>query len=62
MAASKLSAEDVATAILDGANAGELHVIPQADGRWMWRFKRAAPQRFHELSPKVIKAITKRRK
>ena len=62
MAAGKLSAEDVAVAILDGAAHGDLHVVPQADGRWMWRFKRASPQRFHELSPKVIKAIMKRRK
>src|SRR5678816_634322 len=33
----KPSAEEVAAIALDSAASGELYVIPQADGRWMWR-------------------------
>ena len=51
MAQSKFSAEDVATIALDSR---DLYVIPQADGRWMWRLKRALPDRFHQLGPKRL--------
>jgi NAD(P)-dependent dehydrogenase (short-subunit alcohol dehydrogenase family) len=56
----KPSAEEVAAIALDGANADELYVIPQADGRWMWRVKRAMPTRFHQLGPKAIELQMKR--
>jgi NAD(P)-dependent dehydrogenase (short-subunit alcohol dehydrogenase family) len=49
------SAEGVITAALDAAAAGELYVTPQPDARWLWRFKRAAPTRFHSLSPTLMK-------
>ncbi len=52
----KMTAEEVATAALDGAAAGELYVTPQADGRWMWRLKRMMPTRFHRLGPNAMKA------
>jgi NAD(P)-dependent dehydrogenase (short-subunit alcohol dehydrogenase family) len=51
---SKVSADDVARIVLDAAQAGELYVIPQADGRWLWRLKRAAPERFVKMTPGVM--------
>jgi NAD(P)-dependent dehydrogenase (short-subunit alcohol dehydrogenase family) len=51
---SKVSADDVARIVLDAAQSGELYVIPQADGRWLWRLKRAAPQKFVEMTPKAM--------
>jgi NAD(P)-dependent dehydrogenase (short-subunit alcohol dehydrogenase family) len=56
----KPSAEEVATAALDGAAAGELYVTPQADGLWMWRLKRAMPTRFHQVGPRAMLAQLKR--
>ena len=56
----KPTAEEVAAIALDSAAAGELYVIPQADGRWMWRTKRAMPARFHQLGPKAIEMQLKR--
>jgi NAD(P)-dependent dehydrogenase (short-subunit alcohol dehydrogenase family) len=59
MAQSKFTAEDVAAIALDSR---ELYVIPQADGRWMWRLKRALPDRFHRLGPpKTVMALMKRK-
>ena len=59
MAQSKFTAEDVATIALDSR---DLYVIPQADGRWMWRLKRALPDRFHQLGPqKAMKPLLKRK-
>jgi NAD(P)-dependent dehydrogenase (short-subunit alcohol dehydrogenase family) len=58
---SKVSALDVARTVLDAAQAGELYVIPQADGRWLWRLKRASPERFVKLTPTVMARASKRR-
>ena len=56
----KPSAEEVAAIALDAADADELYVTPQADGRWMWRLKRAMPTRFHQLGPKALELQLKR--
>jgi NAD(P)-dependent dehydrogenase (short-subunit alcohol dehydrogenase family) len=60
LAAGKLSAEDVARAALDGAAAGELYVVPMRDGRWLWRTKRLAPQRFARTLTKLIRQQTQK--
>jgi NAD(P)-dependent dehydrogenase (short-subunit alcohol dehydrogenase family) len=49
-----LDANGVARRALDGVAADELFVLPHGDGRWMWRMKRLAPERFQELVPKVL--------
>lgn len=56
MERSALTAEDVAELALVGAERGTLYVVPHADGRWMWRTKRAIPELFHrKLGPSVMK-------
>ncbi len=45
----KWSAEEVATLALAGVEAGRLHIIPQADGRFLWRAKRLLGHRFQGL-------------
>lgn len=45
-AKSKFSADDVANAALDGIENKDLHIVPMADARAMWRMKRLAPQTF----------------
>lgn len=42
-----ITAEGVARAGLDGCAADRLYVLPQQDGAWLWRLKRAAPAMFH---------------
>ncbi|HEX7663909.1 MAG TPA: SDR family NAD(P)-dependent oxidoreductase [Polyangiaceae bacterium] len=59
MDTSKLTADDVARIALDAAERDQLHVIPQADGRWFWRFKRLAPQRFQSGASSVDKLLGK---
>jgi len=54
------SPEDVVRAALAGVERGALHVAPQPDGRWLWRLKRLAPRRFHQLSHHVIDALVTR--
>ena len=56
----KPSAEEVAAITLDAAARGELYITPQADGRWMWRFKRMMPTRFHQLGPKGVELQLRR--
>jgi NAD(P)-dependent dehydrogenase (short-subunit alcohol dehydrogenase family) len=43
----KWSAEEVARVALEGLEHGTLYVIPQVDGKVMWRAKRALGQRFY---------------
>lgn len=38
-----MTADEVAEVALRGLERGELIIIPQADGRWLWRLKRVAP-------------------
>jgi NAD(P)-dependent dehydrogenase (short-subunit alcohol dehydrogenase family) len=42
-----ITADGVARAGLDGCAVGRLYVLPQQDGAWLWRLKRAAPAMFH---------------
>jgi NAD(P)-dependent dehydrogenase (short-subunit alcohol dehydrogenase family) len=55
MADAKLTAADVARMAVDGVESSALYVVPQQDGRWMWRAKRLLPQRFYHLVPRVLK-------
>jgi len=62
MERTKVQAPDVARFALDTADAGELYAVPHADGRWMWRVKRMAPELFQTwLVPRVVRALQKRR-
>ncbi len=47
------SAEDIADRALDGLERGDLYIIPQADGRMMWRVKRLFGQNFQDMIAKV---------
>ena len=60
MDASKLDADAVARFALDQAAAGKLYLLPHADGRWAWRMKRLAPERFAVLMPKALAMQAKR--
>lgn len=46
MRRSAWKAGDVAVAALDDLEAGRLYSVPMADGRWLWRLRRLAPQPF----------------
>jgi NADP-dependent 3-hydroxy acid dehydrogenase YdfG len=46
MRRSAWKAADVAVAALDDLDAGRLYSVPMADGRWLWRLRRLAPQPF----------------
>ncbi len=59
MERAKITADGVANVALDAADAGKLHVIPQADGRWMWRLKRLAPSKFQGNMNSVEKMLVK---
>lgn len=52
MRRSKVQAPDVARHAFDDVAKGRLYTLPMRDGRLMWRLKRAAPRRFHELLSK----------
>lgn len=52
---SKWSAEQIAEIALDGLERGELHVVPQTDGKIMWGVKRLMPQKFYGLAAKMAK-------
>jgi NAD(P)-dependent dehydrogenase (short-subunit alcohol dehydrogenase family) len=61
MERSKLQADGVARAALDAASRGHLYAVPMADGRWMWRLKRFAPELFHRrLVPSAMAMMRKR--
>lgn len=53
-------AESIARAALKSVEAGELYCVPMADGRWLWRIKRAAPQSFAALAGKLAAKQLKR--
>jgi short-subunit dehydrogenase len=56
----KIQAPQVARLALDGADAGDLYVVPHSDGRWFWRIKRAAPQGYFALMPRLLNAMRRR--
>jgi hypothetical protein len=60
MADSKLQADGVARAALEGCDRGRLYVVPMSDGRWGWRMKRFSPERFHRLMPGVLATMRER--
>lgn len=60
MAASKMTAEDVARRALADAAAGRLYSVPMADGRWFWRLKRFSPEHFQALVAWVVPRIARR--
>ncbi len=45
----KIQAPQVARIALDTVSAGKLYAVPHADGRWLWRVKRAMPERYFGL-------------
>jgi len=59
MARSRIQADDVARLALDAAGRDELYALPHADGRWMWRLKRWAPNGFALLSAKVVSRLSR---
>jgi NAD(P)-dependent dehydrogenase (short-subunit alcohol dehydrogenase family) len=57
-----LQAPEVAAFALEAADAGELYALPHADGRWMWRLKRLAPQVFQGfIVPQAAATIARKR-
>lgn len=51
VAQAKFSADDITDDLMDAMETGRFYVITQADGRFIWRFKRLMPERY-------LKAIT----
>jgi NAD(P)-dependent dehydrogenase (short-subunit alcohol dehydrogenase family) len=57
----KTTADEVAERTLRGVERNELYVVPQADGRWAWRLKRAEPEGFYKrVVPRVWKSLENR--
>jgi NAD(P)-dependent dehydrogenase (short-subunit alcohol dehydrogenase family) len=61
MDATSLQPEDVAPALLDAAQRGDLYVMPQADARLAWRLKRISPERWTDLAL-AIRAVREPRR
>jgi len=57
---SKVTAEEVAEAGIRGLERGKLVIIPQADGTWIWRTKRAVPGLYHRLLGRRNSALAAR--
>ncbi|HEY8431170.1 MAG TPA: hypothetical protein VIL20_22475, partial [Sandaracinaceae bacterium] len=49
----KWSAEEIAEIALRGLERGELYVVPQADGKVMWRAKRLLGQGFYGVMGRI---------
>ena len=49
------TAEAIARSALASVDRGALYGVPMADGRWLWRLKRLAPQTFGKLSRRLGK-------
>jgi short-subunit dehydrogenase len=49
------TAEEVVRAALSAVAADALYAVPMAQGRWLWRMKRAAPEVFGTLVGRVAK-------
>jgi NAD(P)-dependent dehydrogenase (short-subunit alcohol dehydrogenase family) len=59
MSRSKIQADDVARLALDCAARNELYALPHADGRWMWRLKRWAPDSYAAVTAKVVSRLSR---
>lgn len=58
----KLQAPEVARFALDAAASGTLYALPHADGGWLWRLKRLAPERFYQqIVPQVMQRMFARK-
>jgi len=57
MKKSQFTADDVADVSLAGLEAGELYIVPMKDGRWFWRLKRLAPEKFAALVAKKFEKM-----
>jgi NAD(P)-dependent dehydrogenase (short-subunit alcohol dehydrogenase family) len=60
MAKGSLQADGVARFALARADAGDLYAVPHADGRWMWRLKRASPDLYDTIVRKMGKRMLAR--
>jgi len=57
----KMQAPEVARFALDAAAAGTLYALPHADGSWLWRLKRLAPERFYQqMLPRYFSKFMRR--
>jgi len=59
MSKAKIQADDVARLALEAAAANQLYALPHADGRWMWRLKRWAPDQFVSVTAKIASRLTR---
>ncbi|MFO0679503.1 MAG: SDR family NAD(P)-dependent oxidoreductase [Polyangiaceae bacterium] len=50
-------ADGVAKAAIASVERNELYCVPMADGRWLWRLKRVAPQAFGSLVARASKRL-----
>lgn len=51
------TADGVARYALEACRRNALYAIPMADGRWLWRFKRASPVGFRNVAGRVAKRM-----
>lgn len=56
MEKASVQANQVARYALTASERKELHALPMADARFMWRFKRSAPQTFQDSTIGIIKS------
>lgn len=54
----KHSADDIARSTIAAIERGDLYAVPMADGRWLWRIKRASPEGFQSLVRRFQKRFT----
>lgn len=52
---SKLGPDDIARRTLDANDKGRLYVLPQADAKVVWRFKRLLPVVFGKVAARAVK-------
>lgn len=58
MERSRIQAPEVARIAIDAVDAGELYVVPMADGRWPWRMKRFWPEGYYRwIVPRLLKLM-----
>jgi NAD(P)-dependent dehydrogenase (short-subunit alcohol dehydrogenase family) len=56
----KSTADDVADAAIRGMERGRVLILPQADGRWLWRAKRLLPSLYYRLVAQYAAAYAER--